>query len=70
MKLLEQRMNRPFWELSLGDKLAYLFNRTALGLGVMTGFWHLYHTNWWQVFFVFGVMVPVYFWLWHRFDAP
>lgn len=66
--MLEQEAS--FAELSWSDRVAYLFNRTMLGLGILVGCWHLWAQNWLQVVAIFGVMVPVYFWLWNHFDAP
>ncbi len=58
-----------FWRLSWPDRFAYIFNRTALGAGVLLSGWHLFHGNWLP-----GVglllLVPVYFYLHDRVDAP
>ena len=55
---------------SKSDAFAYLFNRTALGLGILLGLWHASQRNWVPVVAIFGVMVPIYFALHRYFDAP
>jgi len=67
--MLENNID-SFWDLSWDKKFAYLFNRTALGIGFLVGCWHLWQHNWWNAFLVFGILFPVYFWLWHAVDAP
>lgn len=69
MPTLETRFD-SFWELSLEQKFAYVFNRTALGIACLLGLWHLIHQNWWESFLIFGVLFPVYFLLWHAVGAP
>lgn len=59
-----------FWDLTLQQKLAYTVNRTAIGTGVIVGAWHIWSQNWWDAFFIFGVMYPFYFWLHWTVDAP
>lgn len=55
---------------SRSDAFPYLFNRTALGLGVLLGLWHAYHRNWLPVVVIFGAMIPIYFALHRYVDAP
>lgn len=56
-------------EASWSDRVAYLFNRTALGLGVLLGLWHLTQGNWYAVFLA-CTFVLVYFALHWYVDAP
>ena len=63
--------------MTWGDTLAYVFNRTALGVGVLWGCYSIYRailgdgSGWWiQGLLVFFVLIPVYFYLHRRFDAP
>lgn len=50
-----------FWERLLEKKIAYIFNRTALGLAPILGAWNVWNQNWWPAFLIFGVMFPAYF---------
>lgn len=62
----------------LGDSFAYVFNRTALGLGVLAGCWLVYEgvvgghgfDYLWRAAVIFFVLIPLYFWLHARVDAP
>lgn len=56
-------------EASWSDRVAYVFNRTALGLGVLIGIWHLTQGNWFKVFLA-CVFIVVYFALHKLVDAP
>lgn len=55
---------------SYSDWFAYLFNTTALGLGVLLGLYHAYNQNWKQAVIIFGVLLPAYFLLQRVVDAP
>lgn len=48
---------------------AYIFNRVALGLGVLLGVWSAWHGDWLTVGYV-AVLILVYFGLHRYFDAP
>lgn len=58
-----------FWSLSRPDQFAYIFNRTALGMGVLIAAYSFYVGN-----YVRGAgllaLVPIYFWLHAKVDAP
>lgn len=56
-------------EASWSDRVAYLFNRTALGLGVLIGIWALIHQQWWRLVQVL-FMMAIYFGLHYVTDAP
>lgn len=57
-------------EHSLGWWVAHVFNRTALGAGVLIGVYWLWQGNLWRAVFVFLVLLPLYFFLHDRLDAP
>lgn len=52
------------------DRVAYVFNRTALGVGVLLGGYAILQGWWVRAAVVFLVLVPLYFYLHDRFDAP
>lgn len=56
-------------EASWGDRLAYLFNRTALGLGTIVGIFGAINREWWTVLQILFLFV-VYFGLHYLTDAP
>lgn len=51
------------------DRFAYVFNRTALGAGTLAGFYLLYEGYHVRGLLLFA-LIPVYFYLKDRYDAP
>jgi len=51
------------------DRFAYVFNRTALGVGTLGGFYLVYEEYYLQALFMFA-LIPVYFRLRDYYDAP
>lgn len=58
-----------FWNLSQGEKFTYVFNRTTLGVGVLVALYSFYVGDVLRGFSLF-LLVPVYFYLSYKFDAP
>lgn len=52
------------------NRAAYVFNRTALGVGVLFGAYAALNGWWVRAGIVFFVLVPLYFVLHDYFDAP
>lgn len=55
---------------SISDRVARVWNRTALGVGVLFGLFAVYRGLWLRAAIVFFVLVPLYFWLHDYVDAP
>lgn len=56
--------------MNWGEKFVYVLNRTALGLAVLLGFYSASQGRLLVAAAVFFVLVPLYFYLHDRLDAP
>lgn len=52
-----------------GERVAFVFNRTALGVGVLLGLYHVSRGNWTSVAAIL-LLIAMYFWLHSIVDAP
>lgn len=51
------------------DRFAYVFNRISLGAGTLGGFYFIYEGYYLRGLAMFA-LIPVYFYLKDRYDAP
>lgn len=52
------------------DRFAFVFNRTALGVGVLLIGWAVLQGHWFRAGIMLFVVLPLYFYLHRRLDAP